>query len=49
MAEFAALMLTAILQIFFEAVELYYITAAGAVIGLGFMLYGQFKYNHGIF
>ena len=45
----AALMLTAILQIFFEAEGLYYITVAGAVIGLGFMLYGQFKYNHGIF
>ena len=45
----AALRLTAILQIFFEAEGLYYITVAGAVIGLGFMLYGQFKYNHGIF
>ena len=45
----AALMLTAILQIFFETEGLYYITVAGAVIGLGFMLYGQFKYNHGIF
>ena len=36
-------------QIFFETEGLYYITVAGAVIGLGFMLYGQFKYNHGIF
>ena len=44
-----ALMLIAILEIFFETEGLYYTTVAGAVTGLGFMLYGQFKYNHGIF
>ena len=45
----AALVLTAILQMIFETEALYYITVADAVIGLGFMLYGQIKYNHGIF
>ena len=45
----ASLMLTAVLQMLFEAEALYSITVAGTVVGLGFMLYGQIKYNHGIF
>lgn len=44
-----ALILTAVLQMLFEAEALYYITMSGVLIGLGFMLYGQLKYNHGIF
>ena len=41
--------ITAVLQMLFFREIFYYITAAGCVIGLGFILYGQLKYNHGIF
>ena len=44
-----SLALTAILQMIFEAEALYAIIVAGTVVGFGFILYGQFKYNHGIF
>jgi hypothetical protein len=40
---------TAILQMIFKSESLYYIVAFGIVIGLAFILYGQFKYNRGIF
>ena len=40
---------TAILQMLFSQDAFYYIVVIGCVIGLGFILYGQLKYNHGIF
>lgn len=41
--------ITAILQMIFKIETLWYITVIGIVIGLIFMLYGQIKYNKGIF
>lgn len=41
--------ITAILQMIFKIETLWYITVAGLIIGLTFMLYGQIKYNKGIF
>lgn len=41
--------ITAILQMIFKIEALWYITVAGIIIGLIFMLYGQIKYNKGIF
>ena len=41
--------ITAVLQMLFSREAFYYITVIGCVIGLGFILYGQLKYNHGIF
>lgn len=41
--------ITAILQMIFKIETLWYIAVAGIIIGLIFMLYGQTKYNKGIF
>lgn len=41
--------ITAILQMIFKIETLWYITVTGLIIGLTFMLYGQIKYNKGIF
>lgn len=41
--------ITAILQIIFLNENIWYITVVGIVIGLIFMIYGQIKYNKGIF
>lgn len=41
--------INAILQMIFKIETLWYITVIGIVIGLTFMLYGQIKYNKGIF
>lgn len=44
-----SLTITAILQMVFEIKSLWLITLVGVIIGLVFPLYGQFKYNKGIF
>ena len=44
-----SLTITAILQMIFEIASLWLITLVGVIIGLVFLLYGQFKYNKGIF
>lgn len=41
--------INAILQMIFKIEILWYITVIGIIIGLIFMLYGQIKYNKGIF
>ena len=41
--------LTAILQMVFSFEPIFYLMAAGVVIGFAIMLYAQFKYNKGIF
>lgn len=41
--------LTAVLQMIFNNENLYYVVVAGTIIGLVLMIYGQFKYNKGIF
>lgn len=41
--------INAILQMILKIETLWYITVIGIVIGLIFMLYGQIKYNKGIF
>ncbi len=41
--------LTGLLQMIFDMESLWYITLVGIIVGLAFMLYGQFKYNKGIF
>ena len=41
--------ITAILQMIFYNENIWYITVLGIVIGLIFMIYGQIKYNKGIF
>ncbi len=41
--------ITAILQMIFCNENIWYITVLGIVIGLIFMIYGQMKYNKGIF
>ena len=41
--------MTAILQMIFYNENIWYITVIGIVIGLIFMIYGQLKYNRGIF
>ena len=41
--------ITAILQMIFNNEAIWYITVIGIVIGLIFMIYGQIKYNRGIF
>ena len=41
--------ITAILQMIFCNEIIWYITVIGIVIGLIFMIYGQMKYNKGIF
>lgn len=40
---------TGILQMIFNNEIIYYITAAGIVIGIVLIFWGQFKYNKGIF
>lgn len=44
-----SIMLTALLQMIFKLENLYYIIIVGIFVGLMLMLYGQFKYNKGIF
>ncbi len=44
-----SLTITVILQIIFDIGSLWIITLVGVIIGLVFLLYGQFKYNKGIF
>ena len=44
-----SLTITAILQMIFEIASLWLITLVGVIVGLVFLLYGQFKYNKGIF
>lgn len=44
-----SLVLTAVLQLVYSSEIVYGITVAGIIVGLVCMLYGQFRYNHGIF
>ena len=44
-----SLTITAILQMIFDIESLWLITLVGVIVGLVFLLYGQFKYNRGIF
>lgn len=44
-----SLMLTALLEMLLYTESVYYITLVGIVVGLVLILYGQWKYNHGIF
>ena len=44
-----ALIVTAVLLLRLETESCFYLTAAGLAVGLGVMLWGQLKYNHGIF
>lgn len=44
-----SLIITAILQMIFDIESLWLITLVGVIVGLVFLLYGQFKYNKGIF
>ena len=45
----ASIVLTAVLQMIFDQEPIFYVLAAGVVIGLAVMIYAQFKYNKGIF
>lgn len=45
----ASMAATAILQIIFDLEAIFYLLAAGVAVGLGVMVYAQFKYNKGIF
>ena len=44
-----SLIFSAVLEVIFKTAIFDYIAFAGCVIGLAIMLYGQFKYNKGIF
>ena len=44
-----SIILTSILHMIFKIESIFYITLVGLIIGIAFMLYGQFKYNKGIF
>lgn len=44
-----SLLVTGVLRLFFSLGNLYWIVIVGIVIGLALMLYGQIKYNRGIF
>ena len=44
-----ALIVTAVLLLRLETESCFYLTAAGLAVGLAVMLWGQLKYNHGIF
>ena len=44
-----SMIVTGILQMIFNNEIIYYITAAGIVIGIVLIFWGQFKYNKGIF
>lgn len=41
--------ITTLLQIIFDSESLWLITVISIIVGLLFMIYGQFKYNKGIF
>lgn len=43
------MVITVILQMIFNNENIWYITVFGIVVGLIFMIYGQLKYNKGIF
>ena len=43
------MVVTAILQMIFNNDNIWYITVLGIIIGWIFMIYGQLKYNKGIF
>ncbi len=43
------MVITAILQMISNNENIWYITVVGIVVGLIFMIYGQVKYNKGIF
>lgn len=43
------MVVTAILQMIFNNENIWYITVLGIIIGWIFMIYGQLKYNKGIF
>ncbi len=45
----ASLILTAVLLLIFKNELCYIATLAGCVVGLAFLIYGQIKYNKGIF
>lgn len=45
----ASLVLTAVLQLVWPSETVYGVPVAGIVVGLVCMLYGQFRYNRGIF
>ena len=45
----ASIIITETLGIFVDSPAVYWITIAGITAGLAFMLYGQIKYNKGIF
>ena len=44
-----SLILSAILEVIFKTAVFDYIVLAGCVVGVAVMLYGQFKYNKGVF
>lgn len=44
-----SLILSALLEVFFKTTVFNYIDLAGCVVGLVVIIYGQFKYNKGIF
>ena len=44
-----SMIITAILQMIFNNENIWYIMVVGIVVGLIFMIYGQLKYNKGIF
>ena len=44
-----SLILSALLEVIFKTAILDYIVLTGCVVGLAIMLYGQIKYNKGIF
>lgn len=43
------IIVTTLLQIIFDSESLWLITVISIIVGLLFMIYGQFKYNKGIF
>lgn len=44
-----SMILSALLEVIFKTTMLDYIVPAGYVVGLAIILYGQFKYNKGLF
>ena len=45
----ASIVLTAVLQMIFDREPIFYVLAAGVLLGLAVMICAQFKYNKGIF
>ena len=45
----ASLILSALLEVIFKTAVFDYIVLAGCIVGVAVMLYGQFKYNKGVF